>query len=112
MIYHLDEEATGSWADGVLGCLCYNCNPHRLQSGIEAAYRLATSRIKIRGTEVVPFPLFEVLDGKTSADYVQRVEPSPQGGQKMAHALVKTIFSEDGHAPAQMEMADGCGCLE
>ena len=31
------------------------------------------------GGQVIPFPLFEVLDGKTPSDYVQRVEPSVSG---------------------------------
>lgn len=49
MIYHLDERSTGSWADGALTCLCYDCNPGRLQGAIEAAFRVATSRIVIPG---------------------------------------------------------------
>merc|ERR1719159_2061545 len=95
MIYHLDERATGSWADGALGCLCYDSNPKRLQAGIEAAFKHATSRIRISGTEVIPFPLFRVLNGKTTSDYVQRVEPSPSGGCKMASALLEVILGED-----------------
>lgn len=45
-------------------------------------------RITIPGTEVIPVPLFEVLDGKHSNDYVARVEPSSQGGRKMAGFLL------------------------
>merc|ERR1712087_216414 len=44
------------------------------------------------GTEVVPFPLFVPLDGKTSADYVERVEPSAQGGRKMAGGVAPCHF--------------------
>ena len=51
-----------------------------------------TSKIKISGTEVIPFPLFEVLDGSSTEDYLQRVEPSPQGGKKMAKALMDVIL--------------------
>ncbi|CAM9970605.1 unnamed protein product, partial [Heterosigma akashiwo] len=40
------------------------------------------------GGGVVPFPLFEVLDGTDPGDYVQRVEPSVAGGRKMAAALL------------------------
>ena len=79
MIYHLDEQSSGSWADCALRCLCYDWHPGRLQAGIEAAFKSATCKIKIDGTEVVPFPLFEVLDGKNTEDYLQRVEPSPSG---------------------------------
>jgi len=94
MIYYLDEKAPpeGSWADFALSCLCYNRNPARLQAGIEAAFRHGTKRIWVEGTEVIPFPLFEVLDGKTSSDYLQRVEPSPQGGHKMAAAILKQLL--------------------
>jgi len=91
MIYYPDERAGGSWADGALGLLCYNCCPERLQCVIRAVFRLATSKISIPGTEVVPFPLFNVLDGKSTADYCQRVEPSPVGGQKMAKAIMEAI---------------------
>ena len=56
----------------------------------------ATSQIQIDGTEVVPFPLFRVLDGKTSSDYCQRVEPSPQGGRKMAAALLDVAAAPAG----------------
>ena len=79
MIYHLDEQSSGSWADCALRCLCYDWFPGRLQAGIEAAFKHATCKIKIDGTEVVPFPLFEVLDGTNTEDYLQRVEPSPSG---------------------------------
>mmetsp|Transcript_57614 Transcript_57614/g.160517 ORF Transcript_57614/g.160517 Transcript_57614/m.160517 type:complete len:351 (-) Transcript_57614:89-1141(-) len=92
MIYYLDEKATGSWADGALCCMCYNCNPGKLQAAIRKVFELATKRIEIPGTEVVAFPLFEVLDGKTSSDYIQRVEPSPTGSAKMAAALMDAIL--------------------
>ena len=61
-------------------------------AAIRQVFHLATRRIRIPGVEVVPVPLFEVLDGQESADYVQRVEPSPRGGQKMAAALMDAIF--------------------
>merc|ERR1712086_250566 len=92
MIYFLDEQVTGSWADCALGCLQYNTCPGRLQAGIRAAFELATKQITIPGTEVVAFPLFEVLDGKNTTDYCQRVEPSPGGGSKMATAIMDELF--------------------
>lgn len=48
-------------------------------------------KISIPGTEVIPLPLFNVLDGKNTDDYVARVEPSPQGGRKMAEYLLDTM---------------------
>lgn len=94
MIYHLDEVAGGSWADRVLSLLGYNKDPSKLQALIRKTYETATCQIKVEGTEVVPFPLFEVLDGKCTEDYVQRVEPSVQGGQKMAEALHEVIVRD------------------
>lgn len=64
--------------------MCYNVNPGKLQCAIRQIFRHATSRIRIPGTEVVPIPLFEVLDAKDPGDYEQRVEPSARGGRKMA----------------------------
>jgi len=32
---------------------------------------------------VIPVPMFKILDGKTTEDYDNRVEPSVQGGKKL-----------------------------
>lgn len=99
MIYFLDEAKTGGWADCPLACMCYNCAPGRLQTMIRKTFELATKRIRVPGTEVLAFPLFGVLDGKTTADYLQRVEPSVEGGQKMGAALARALF-DDGSVPS------------
>ena len=85
MIYYLDVHGRGSWADGFLCAMGYNCAPSRLQAAIKTVFRLATSRIRIPGVEVLAYPLFTVLDGSDPYDYVQRVEPSVQGGGKSAY---------------------------
>lgn len=105
-IYFLDEARTGSWADGALKCMCYDIVPGRLQSAIRAIFRLATQRISIPGTEVVAFPLFEVLDGKTSEDYDNRVEPSELGGKKMAAGMMEALFGGATYAPIPLVMDD------
>ena len=87
MIYYPDETGLGSWADASLRLLRYNSSPRRLQAAIRAVFELATRRIRIPGTEVVPVALFDVLDSRDTRDYVQRVEPSPKGGEKMAAAF-------------------------
>jgi len=97
MIYYLDQKSTGSWADGALSCLCYDACPWRLQSGIAKAFELATSKIAIPGVEVVPVPLFRVLDGTRTEDYCQRVEPSPIGGEKMAKTLMEVVLPQGPH---------------
>ena len=49
------------------------------------------SNIEISGCEVIPVPLFQVLDGKNTNDYVARVEPSPSGGKMMAEYFLRII---------------------
>ena len=66
-------------------------NPERLKRMIRLIFRRATSEIKVDGIRIVPVPLFEVLDGSDSKDYAYRVEPSSQGGHKMAKLLLKYI---------------------
>lgn len=61
------------------------------QEMIRQIFRLATQRIRIAGSEVIGVPLFESLNGKNSADYCQRVEPSAQGGEKMGAQLMNAI---------------------
>lgn len=91
MLYFLDERAGGSWADGTLQFLGYNTKPEKLQLIMRIVYERAISQVQIEGTTVVPVPLYEVLDGKTTEDYEARVEPSSQGGQKMARLLLERL---------------------
>jgi hypothetical protein len=101
MIYYPDVTPAGGWADGTLGLLLYRrwAAPGMLQFVIRTLYRTLAAALErerrpggaLEGLEVVPFPLFEVLDGQTSADYNQRVEPSVQGGEKMAKALLAEL---------------------
>lgn len=93
MIYFPLESGLGqsSWADAQLMALGYNTWPGQLQTAISTLYRTATQRIKLQGTEVVPCPLHEVLDKKTAKDYIARVEPSEQGGRKMANKFVEIL---------------------
>eukprot|EP00931_Biecheleriopsis_adriatica_P032016 TRINITY_DN18715_c0_g1_i3.p1 TRINITY_DN18715_c0_g1~~TRINITY_DN18715_c0_g1_i3.p1 ORF type:complete len:293 (+),score=59.60 TRINITY_DN18715_c0_g1_i3:124-1002(+) len=93
MIYYPDEHGQGSWADTALSALDYNANPHRLQHAISYIFREATSKIDIDGVTVVPVPLFSVMDGKNTSDYIERVEPSSAGGQKMARLIVERLLS-------------------
>ncbi len=54
-------------------------------------FRYATAEIKVDGVEIVPVELKEALDGKDTADYVSRVEPSAQGGEKMARLILRKL---------------------
>ncbi|KAF2473679.1 uncharacterized protein BDR25DRAFT_301848 [Lindgomyces ingoldianus] len=98
MIYFPLEHSAGpqeSWAEWQLKALGYNSYPNQLQTAIRKIYEIATEKIKVAGTEVVPLKLYEILDGKTSGDYVARVEPSAEGGRKMSEAFVMTLESKD-----------------
>ena len=93
MIYFLDEKPGGSWADRVLSLLGYDANPSKLQHIITTLYERITARgFEVDGTVVETFPMFKVLDGKNRDDYEQRVEPSVQGGRKLAQAFVDVLF--------------------
>ncbi|KAJ3322022.1 hypothetical protein HDV06_003622 [Boothiomyces sp. JEL0866] len=95
MIYYLDEQEKGGWADRVLQILNYKRNPGKVQKVIETLFLQATCNIKIEGTRVIPVPLYEAMNGKDTNDYVQRVEPSENGGRKMALLLKKYMESKN-----------------
>ena len=84
-----------------------------IAAAIKRVFELGTSRISIEGTEVVAFPLFEVLDGSCSDDYVQRVEPSPTGGRKIAAALIDAILDgEDDGSEAMLLRPPGGASMQ
>jgi hypothetical protein len=92
MIYYPDVNPLNpSWADWALGALRYDKNPRKLQLLIRKTFERAVSEIKIEGVEVVHVPLFEVLDGGDTRDYVARVEPSERGGEKMAEYILDRL---------------------
>ena len=96
MIYYPDENPReASWADWALGILGYDRNPKKLQVAIRKIFELAVSEINIRGVEkITPIPLFEVLDGSETKDYVCRVEPSEEGGRKMAEFILDRLDAD------------------
>lgn len=91
MLYFLDEKAGGSWADFTLQRLGYDKDPTKLQLIMREVFKRATCKVHLPGTTVVPIALYEALDGKNTADYVQRVEPSAAGGRKMAKLIVEAL---------------------
>lgn len=110
MLYYLDESQTGGWADRTLSMLGYDKRPETLQRIMRKVFELATSQVRVEGTHVVAVPLFEALDGKTSADYVARVEPSAQGGQKMASLILDRLepaLAQTTSAPAASASGPG-----
>jgi len=97
MIYYVDEKITGGWADASMAALGYNKNPGDLQMLTRLIYENATKKIQFDGVETIAVPFFTVMDGKTSGDYCERVEPSAQGGSKMAQIIMDAI---EGGQPA------------
>lgn len=101
-----------SWADRFLNGIGYSeTNAHHLHRVIDHVYGRCTSRlaeecmIKIDGsdesdgdkhitklTNIMPLALSGVLDWKDERDYVERVEPSSRGGEKIARRLVEIII--------------------
>jgi len=86
-IYYPEETTRGGWADAALKAMRYDANPGKLQLLIRKVFQHATVKIRVPGVEVIPVPLFEVLDSGDPRDYEQRVEPSAGAGAKMAAAF-------------------------
>ena len=92
MIYYPDTHVTGSWADRTLGYLGYNKDSTKLKLAIQQIFKYGTSNVKIENCETIPFPMFVVLDGSNTEDYVERVEPSSKGGKKLAVSFLKNLL--------------------
>ncbi|KAH7116193.1 hypothetical protein B0J11DRAFT_561608 [Dendryphion nanum] len=96
MIYFPLEAGLGQsgWADMNLRALGYSRDPGKLQAAIRKMYEIATVGMVVEGTKVLPCPLFEVLDPRVKEEYVARVEPSVEGGRKMAESFVEILERE------------------
>lgn len=104
MIYFPSEDQASSWCGASLERMGYNDQPHLLQNAIQQLFSMATKAVQIPGVDtVVPIPLFEALDGKTPSHYHHRVEPSIEGGRKMASIISQYLRSSAGqqHYEAQ-----------
>lgn len=90
-LYFPDICKSGGWADIALKIMKYDFDPDILQSIIKALYTLAISEIKIENVKTIPIALYDALDGNNTCDYVERVEPSYTGGQKLAELFINKI---------------------
>lgn len=90
MFYYPCEMGEG-WLDGSPVFRLYNRNREKMQRLIDLIFEKCTRKIKIPGSEVVPVHLGHVLDSRDEKDYVSRIEPSAQGGLKMATRFVEII---------------------
>ena len=76
------------WAVG------YTENPEKLQLIIRTLYEYISKKgYNIEGVDVTTLPLFKILDGNNTNDYIQRVEPSITGGKKIATSFTDIVFS-------------------
>lgn len=94
-LYYLDEARVHSWAGVTLKMLGYDSRPDRVQRVTRRVAEMMRD-VRVDGVRVVVAPLYEALDGKDSRDYVQRVEPSEEGGRKLAKLLLEIVEREIG----------------
>lgn len=109
MIYYPDEKISANWAERALRALGYNRDPAKLQTLIRKVFQDVLSTIRIPGSQVIPVPLFHVLNGKNTEDYVARVEPSPSGGRKMAEFLLSFVENGSGSGGSSSNLPHGHG---
>eukprot|EP00397_Hematodinium_sp_SG-2012_P012020 GEMP01012175.1.p1 GENE.GEMP01012175.1~~GEMP01012175.1.p1 ORF type:complete len:688 (+),score=125.85 GEMP01012175.1:314-2377(+) len=106
MTYFIDDQTDyDAWVNSTLCKLGCKVDPVQLKCIIRAIFQHATKKIRIPGTEVIPVPLYETLNGLCSEDYETFVEPSVQGGGKLARSLFDCVER------SEMEMCAG-RCLD
>jgi len=93
MIYFPSEKRVPSWANLSLSAMRYGSHPEKVQSAIRHLFEEGTCNIEIDGVEIVPVPLFQLLDPQNSDHFEQRVEPSVKGGHAMSCGILDLIFA-------------------
>jgi len=96
MVYYLDENADfQGWASNTFSIVgasaASRLDLNKLRLIVKSVYKLATCQIKIPGIEIIPCPLFDVLDGKDSRDYACFTQPSIQGSGKIARKYIQVL---------------------
>lgn len=81
------------WGNGLLKLSGYNHNPDYIQTLFRMIYEEATRKVRLEGCDVWPIPLFDVLDADNPDHYIQRLEPSVEGGKLMASALLDAALA-------------------
>lgn len=90
-IYYPCEMEQKSCFDTTLNLIGYNSNPGKIKVIIENIFKHAIQKINIEGVETIHIPMHNVLNSKDDKDYVERVEPSVQGGEKIAKKILEFI---------------------
>ena len=94
---YFPAESAGSWADTALAMMRYHAldGRERVRAILRAINEFGTQRVAVPGARAVPLALYDVLDPSAeSLDYIARVEPSVEGGRKLAVAIIGAIVSE------------------
>jgi hypothetical protein len=95
MYYFFDlNKNSPSWTKTALTNLEYDTNPNRVKQLLIALYHTVTRNIEIDGMNkenVIGLPLYRYMDGTNTNDYDNRVEPSVEGGKKIAKAVFDAI---------------------
>lgn len=79
-----------SWASTTLNLMKYYDDPYKVHKLINFIYK-KIKEIKIDNVNIIPVPIFEILDWEDENDYVASVEPSENGGRKIAKYFVDLI---------------------
>ncbi len=98
IIYMPNFMNTSGWAVGFLNNLkkmypdaTIDTLRNNLRGLLKKIHDECIEKIKINGTEIIPLKLYDVIDGTDEKDYENAVEPSIQGGKKMAEAFKNLI---------------------
>lgn len=94
MVYNPCSRGLG-WPMLPLSFMGYYWNPQRLQRLNDIIFEEAVRHIHLPGTRVHPMQLSKVLDPSDTSNYVNIIEPSSQGGQKLAKAIWEVIDHYD-----------------
>ena len=94
MYYFFDLKNSLTWANNILNNLEYDTNPDRVKKLLISLYHTVIRDMKIDGMNkenVIGLPLYRYMDGTDTNDYDNRVEPSVEGGKKIAKAVFDAI---------------------
>lgn len=92
MVYYPAQETDqASWAAPVLRLLRYNGAPRKLQAAYRRVFDRCVTRVRVDGTRMAHVALYQALDGRCAEHYVERVEPSEEGGRRVADVLVGAV---------------------
>jgi hypothetical protein len=83
------NDQVASWASAPLELLEYDREPGKFRAVMRRIEQDILKQIELDGTRLAVFPMYRALDGSDTGDYFHRVEPSGQGGSKLAECLLE-----------------------